>query len=60
MWEQEAGDDSRASSPNYSQARSFFSGDLAVWDGHTAMVVGNGLSSYWTVGDPYMSEWCLQ
>jgi hypothetical protein len=33
------------------------SGDLAVWDGHIAMVVGNGLSSYWPVGDPYMSEW---
>ncbi len=36
------------------------SGDLAVWNGHIAMVVGNGLSSYWTVGDPYMSEWYLQ
>ena len=35
-------------------------GDHAVWDGHIAMVVGNGLSSYWTVGDPYMSEWYLQ
>ena len=36
------------------------SGDLAVWDGRIAMVVGNGLSSYWTVGDPYMSAWYLQ
>ena len=35
-------------------------GDLAVWDRHVAMVVGNGLSIYWTVSDPYMSEWYLQ
>jgi hypothetical protein len=35
-------------------------GNLAAWDGHVAMVVGYGLSNYWTVSDPCMSEWYLQ
>ena len=55
---QDTGDDSRASRRITHERAA--SGDHAVWNDHIAMVVGNGLSSYWTVADPYMSEWYLQ